>query len=206
MPSEGRWLRAFPATVGTATLDWILGLVGVAATGLDDLLKQSRPGANGVTALPYFSATGERAPFVDVNARGLLSGLNTATTPADLVMAVCESVAYAARHCIEAAHVTGTLSVCGGGANSTTWSQMIADVLQRPLHIARRPEVGARGASIAAMDAVGIAYDPDLWTAPEGVITPRQEMAAPYQRGFANYLETIAAVRPLWHSPHRAGH
>ena len=204
MPKEGQWLRAFPATVGTATLDWILGIVGVAATGLDDLLTQSHPGANGVTALPYFSATGERAPFVDVNARGLLSGLTTATTPADLVMAVCESVAYAARHCIEAAQVTGTLAVCGGGANSASWSQMIADVLQRPLQIARRPEVGARGAAIAAMDAVGIAYDPDTWTAPEGVITPRQAMAAPYQRGFATYLETLAAVRPLWHSPNRA--
>ena len=203
MPAASRWLRAFPATVGTATLDWILALTGVAPEGLDDLLKQSRPGANGVTALPYFSATGERAPFVDVNARGLLSGITTATSRADLVMAVCEALAYAARHCVEAANITGTLSVCGGGSNSAIWSQMIADALQRPIQIARRPEVGARGASMAAMDAAGISYDAEIWTKPEGVIRHRPEMATHFDRGYAHYLETLAAIRPLWHSLNR---
>ncbi|MFD1810339.1 FGGY-family carbohydrate kinase [Gemmobacter lanyuensis] len=114
LPETGRWIRALPATVGTASLDWILGIIGADATDVDRLLAQSRPGAIGVAALPYFSATGERAPFVDVNARGMLSGLNTSTTRADLVRAVCESVAYAARHCIEAAGLTGNLYVCGG--------------------------------------------------------------------------------------------
>jgi sugar (pentulose or hexulose) kinase len=73
-----------------------------------------------------------------------MSGLSTATTRADLVMAVCESVAYAVRHCFQAAGLTCSVSVCGEGANSQVWSQMVADVLQRPLLIARKPEVGAR--------------------------------------------------------------
>jgi xylulokinase/erythritol kinase len=198
MPQAGRWIRSMPATVGTATLDWVLDLIGASHAQVDGLLAQSRPGANGVTALPFFSATGERAPFVDVRARGQLSGLCTATSKADLVMAVCESVAYAARHCIEAAGLTGRVSVCGGGSNSQTWSQMAADILQRPLHVARRPEVGARGAAIAAMDAAGIAYDPDEWTASEGVIEPRKGAAAQYEAGFAQYLDSVAAARSLW--------
>jgi sugar (pentulose or hexulose) kinase len=133
-----------------------------------------------------------------VRARGQLSGLSTATSKADLVMAVCESVAYAARHCIEAAGLTGRVSVCGGGSNSQTWSQMAADILQRPLHVARRPEVGARGAAIAAMDAAGIAYDPEEWTASEGVIEPRRDTASQYEAGFARYLDSVAAARSLW--------
>ncbi len=201
LPEEGRWIRAMPATVGTASLDWILGIIGAKASDVDRLLTQSRPGANGATALPYFSATGERAPFVDVNARGLLSGLNTSTTPADLVRAVCESVAYAARHCMEAAGLTGRLFVCGGGSNSALWSQMIADVLQIPLHISPRPEVGARGAAMTAMRAQGIAFDARAWTRPEGVIAPNPAMAAHYEAGFARYRDTLAAVRPLWHRP-----
>lgn len=203
MPSRERWIRALPATVGTATLDWILNMVGVKHESLDDLLAQSSPGANGVTALPYFSATGERAPFCDVRARGQLAGLNTSTTSADLVRAVCESVAYAARHCVEATGLTGKLLVCGGGANSTTWSQMVADVLQIPLHIAPRSEVGARGASIAAMDVLGITYDYNAWTRTEGTIMPRPEVAKYYESGFAHYLETITAAQRLWHSPFR---
>ena len=198
MPDAGRWIRSMPATVGTATLDWVLELVGATHAQVDSLLAQSRPGANGATALPFFSATGERAPFVEVRARGQLSGLSTATTKSDLVMAVCESVAYAARHCIEAAGLTGRVSVCGGGSNSQTWSQMVADVLQRPLHVARRPEVGARGAAIAAMDVAGIAYDALAWTASEQVIEPRRETAQHYKAGFARYLDTVAAARSLW--------
>lgn len=203
MPGEGRWMRAFPATVGTASLDWILDLVGAVPSDVDALLAQSRPGANGVTALPYFSATGERAPFADVRARGQLCGLSTGTSKGDMVMAICESVAYAARHCMEAAGLTGRLSVCGGGANSATWSQMIADVLQCPLHVAPRPEVGARGACLAAADVVGIDHDRAAWTRPEGVIEPRAVLRDHYEAGFEHYLETVAAARRLWHSPQK---
>ena len=202
MPTDGRWLRAVPAMVGTASLDWVLSLVGAKPEALESLLAESRPGARGVTALPYFAATGERAPFCDLSARGQLAGLTMGTSRADLVMAVCESVAYAARHCIAAAGLDGRLSVCGGGAGSRVWCQMVADVLQQPLHIARRPEVGARGAAMAAMAVTGVGYDPEAWTRSEAVVEPRSGTAH-YEDGFAHYLETVASARGLWHSPAR---
>lgn len=202
MPTEQRWLRAAAAMVGTASLDWVLALVGVKPDGLEDILKQSVPGAHGVTALPYFSAAGERAPFCDVSARGQLAGLSIGTTRADLVMAVCESVAYAARHCVEAAGLKGRVSVCGGGVGSRAWCQIIADVLQMPLHVARRPEVGARGTAMATMDVIGIDYDAEAWTRSEAVIEPRAD-AAHYVDGFAHYLETVEAARGLWHTDAR---
>ena len=202
MPSPQRWLRAAAAMVGTASLDWALALVGIKPDGLEAMLAQSVPGAHGVTALPYFSATGERAPFCDVSARGQLAGLSIGTTRADLVMAVCESVAYAARHCVEAAGLNGRVSVCGGGVASRAWCQIIADVLQMPLHVARRPEVGARGTAMATMDVIGLPYDAEAWTRSESVIEPRSE-ADHYADGFAHYLETVHAARGLWHSPAR---
>jgi len=133
-----------------------------------------------------------------------VSGLSTATTRADLVMAVCESMAFAARHCIEAAGLTGRVMVCGGGANSSTWSQMVADVLQRPLHIAPRPEVGARGAALAAMQVIGIDHDAAAWTRPEGVIDPHRDRAATYDAGFGRYLDNVASARALWTPPRAA--
>jgi erythritol kinase len=203
MPTPQRWLRAAPAMVGTASLDWILALVGVKPDAMEALLAESVPGARGVTALPYFAATGERAPFCDVSARGQLAGLTMGTTRADLVMAVCESVAYAARHCMEAAGFGGRVSVCGGGANSRVWCQMVADVLQVPLHIARRPEVGARGTAMATMDVLGIPYDHGAWTRSEAVVDP-QSQSDHYKDGFAHYLEAVDAARTLWRSPARA--
>ena len=202
MPTPQRWLRAAPAMVGTASLDWILALVGVKPDGMEALLAESVAGARGVTALPYFAATGERAPFCDVSARGQLAGLTMGTTRADLVMAVCESVAYAARHCMQAAGFAGRVSVCGGGASSRVWCQMIADVLQVPLHIARRPEVGARGTAMATMDVIGMAYDHEAWTRSEAVIEPRSQ-SEHYVDGFAHYLESVEAARALWRSPTR---
>jgi len=202
MPTANRWLRAVPAMVGTAALDWVLSIIDAKPTELETLLADSVPGAHGVTALPYFAATGERAPFCDLRARGQVAGLTMGTTRADLVMAVCESVAYAARHCIEAAGFDGRLSICGGGASSRVWCQMIADVLQEPIHIARRPEVGARGAAMATMDVVGIPYDREAWTRSEAVVEPRSDTAH-YEDGFAYYLDTVDSARRLWHSPAR---
>ena len=43
MPQQQRWLRAAPAMVGTASLDWILALVGVQPDGLEALLAESVP-------------------------------------------------------------------------------------------------------------------------------------------------------------------
>ena len=99
--------------------------------------------------------------------------------------------------------MTGDLYVCGGGSNSALWSQMIADVLQIPLHVSPRPEVGARGASMAALRAIGRDFDAEAWTRPENIIKPDKGMAAPYDRGFSYYQEIVAAARPLWHSPYR---
>ena len=188
---------AAPAMVGTASLDWVLDLIGAKPDDVENLIAQSAPGARGVTALPYFAATGERAPFVDVRARGQFSGLTMNTTRADLVTAICESVAYAARHCIETVGLSGRLFVCGGGASSRVWRQMIADVLQVPLYVARRPEVGARGAAMAAMDVAKIAYDHAEWTAPESIVEPNSK-ATHYQAGYHYYLETVASARKLW--------
>lgn len=115
-------------------------------------------------------------------------------------MAVCGSVACAVRHCFQAAGLPGSVSVSGEGANSRVWGQMVADVLHRPLQIARKPEVGARGAAIAAMDAVGIAHDHDAWTRPEGVIEPRRDMAAQFDAGFEHYLKPLESARALWRS------
>lgn len=198
-----RWLRAMPAMVGTASLDWVLSLFGARHVELEDILAKSLPGARGVTALPFFSASGERAPFVDPFARGQASGMSLGTTREDIVRAVCEGVAYAARHCLQAAGLEGEVTICGGGAESRAWRQVLADVLQKPLRIARKPEVGARGAAMAALISAGEDFDAAGWTRPEGYVEPRKEVAAFYEEGFRHYLDSVQAARGLWgSSPH----
>ena len=190
----GRWLRAMPAMVGTASMDWMLTTLGLGVDAIDAALAASPPGAGGAEVLPYLATSGERAPFVDPNASGQVTGVRLTTTRHDLLRAMCEGLAYAARHCFETAGLSGRLVACGGGTRSRPWLQVFADVLGVPLELARTPEVGARGAVLAA----GLDLDVDTWTAPEGAVEPDPSLGSRYDDGYQRYLAHLAAARPLW--------
>ncbi|MFE9396365.1 FGGY family carbohydrate kinase [Streptomyces flavidovirens] len=199
-PDPDRWLRAMPAMVGTAALEWFLALTGTTTADLDGLLDRSPPGANGVTALPFLSDAGERAPFVDPAARGRLDGLTLAHTRADAVRAMCEAIGYAARHCLEAAGLTGTLAACGGGTRSGPWAQLFADILGRPVRIPVENEVGALGAVRVARRFLGEGPEtkPQLFR----TVEPRQESRAVYEDGYAAYRAALDGARARWGEAH----
>lgn len=190
----GHWLRAMPAMVGTAALDWILATTRTHHDDLDALLAESAPGANGVRVLPYFAPSGERAPFVDPALRAELTGVTLESTPADLVRAVCEGIGYAARHCLEAAGLTGSLSVCGGGTHSPAWMRLLADVLGRPLRVVEG-EVGARGAVLAAAERYGVPLDAGAWTEPTAIVEPDAGRSVHYAKGYEEHLVRLAEAR-----------
>ena len=82
------------------------------------------------------------------------------------------------------------------------WRQVLADVLQQPLKVARRPEVGARGAAMAAMTAAGVYLDYDEWTRPEDHVELSGDLRDLYEQGFERYLTTVEANRGLWNNLH----
>ncbi|MFJ4279092.1 FGGY family carbohydrate kinase [Streptomyces massasporeus] len=190
----GHWLRAMPAMVGTAALDWVLSTTGVRHEEVDGLLAGTPPGAHGVHVLPYFAPSGERAPFVEPRLRAELTGVSLESTRGDLVRATCEGIGYAARHCLEAAGLTGSLAVCGGGTRSSAWMRLLSDVLGRPLRIVEG-EVGARGAVLAAAERYGAGLDTRAWTQPTAVVEPDPERAAFYTSGYAEHLDRLAQAR-----------
>ncbi|GAA4998242.1 FGGY-family carbohydrate kinase [Streptomyces siamensis] len=190
----GYWLRAMPAMVGTAALDWVLSTTGVRHDEVDGLLAETPPGAHGVRVLPYFAPSGERAPFVEPRLRAELTGVCLESTKADLVRATCEGIGFAARHCLEAAGLTGSLAVCGGGTRSPAWMQLLADVLGRPLRVIEG-EVGARGAVLAAAERHGVALDADAWTRPARVVRPDAGRAAHYAKAYEDHLAHLHGAR-----------
>jgi len=196
--TPGQWLRAMPAMVGTAAVDWVLRLAGREHRDLESMLAKSPTGANGVRCLPFFSPSGERAPFLEPMARANFEGLSLHTDIDDLVRATCEAIAYAARHCFEAAGLTGEVAVCGGGTRSLAWLRIIADVLNRPIRLAPQPETGARGAVIAAALAHGRDIDIDAWTAPATVIEPDAATARVYEQEYARYRSRVDTARLSW--------
>jgi len=200
----GRWLRALPAMVGTASVDWALDILGMRHDQVSEALEASGPGAGGVEVLPYLAPSGERAPFVNPAASGQFTGLRLGTTRADILRGLCEAIAFAARDCFGVTPLTGKLLACGGGVRSRPWLQLFADVLGRPVHVARAPEAGARGAVLAArrsgLDASVPGPGTEAWTAAEAVIDPDPRAAAQYDEAFARYRLHRAAAEPMWRS------
>ena len=203
---SGRWLRAMPAMVGAASLDWVLRVLGIEISAVEGLLGTSPPGANGLNVLPYLATSGERAPFVDPLAAGSISGIRLTTHRDDLVRAVCEGLAYTARHCFEAAGRSGRIVVAGGGSKSSNWMQVFADVLEVPLVLARHPEVGARGAVLAGRrGARGAPRRRGSGPARRVWWSPTTRTARVYDAGYERQMELLEAARPLWHTRGGAG-
>ncbi|MCU6735019.1 xylulokinase [Diplocloster agilis] len=109
-------------------------------------------GHNHVFFLPYLM--GERSPHNDPNARGTFIGMTMDTTRADMTQAVLEGVAFALRDSLEIAKDLGIrierTKICGGGAKSPLWRQMIADILNLKVDLIEVEEGPAYGGAILA--------------------------------------------------------
>jgi xylulokinase len=85
-------------------------------------------------------------------------GLSFAHTPAHVARAVLEGLTTVIRDCLSAVPVApAELRVCGGGAASGTWCQLIADVTGLATSRSTDTEVGARGAMITGAVRTGAA-------------------------------------------------
>ena len=120
--------------------------------------RRSPVGANGVTFLPYLAgASGARQ---NPQARANINGMALATTKGDVARAVLEGICFEMRDILDAQAAAGieagTIRLVGGAAKSALWSQMLADVLQRPIEILRTSEAGCLGAAMYAGVGAGL--------------------------------------------------
>jgi sugar (pentulose or hexulose) kinase len=192
LPRYDRWVRLLTAASGMTLLDWLLPLIGVTYTGLDAALKRTPPGSHGVMIVPPFSEDGETAPQVAPSARGRVVGLTTSISKDDLARAACEGLAFSARHALGTAGIApGVVTLTGGGSRAPAFRQLLADILDLPIHIAPQPETAARGAVIAGMIAAGIPYDHVHWTAPTAEVIPGPTTAAVYHDRYVVYLAEL---------------
>ena len=162
---------------------------GTAFSELIELALQSRPGAGGVSFRPYLA--GERTPFMNPDLRASWTGLSLATTRADVVRSVLEGVAFSLRDVLDVMTPLTSLETClvtGGGARSSFWLQLVADVLELPLAVPARNQGAAYGAALLAMRGAGLVGDTREVVSGEttATVTP----AAP-----GRYAEALAAYR-----------
>lgn len=197
-PDDDIYLHVMPSMVGTAGVDWLLSLFQLRPEDLTRLLEQSPPGAHGVRALSFLSEAGERAPFVDPLARGRFTGLTISKTQADMVRALCESVVFAARHCLEVLGFDGELSASGGGLRSTAWAQLLADAMGTPIWIPDEAQVGIRGAALVAWKRLGRPVDARQWREQRTRLEPDPQAHTALENAYGDYLSDLDAARAQW--------
>src|SRR5262249_17092569 len=90
----------------------------------------------------------------------------------------------------------------GGGARSALWLQIHADILKRPIHLARESEACALGSAMAAAVSAGIYADFDeaarAMVAIDRVVEPNAENARPYDELFGPYVDLYPSLNAAY--------
>ena len=129
-------------------------------TLIDEEIAKVSAGCDGLHAAPWLF--GEQFPITDPYVRAMFFNISEKHTRAHFIRAVLESLCFSMRGQIDLYRKdTGKniseISVNGGGSLSSQWMQIMADVLQIPVHVPEETRhSGAIGAAIAA--AVGLGW------------------------------------------------
>lgn len=164
-------------------------------------------GADQLLFLPYLM--GERSPLLDEQARGAFIGLSGGHDRRHLIRAVLEGVSFSQRQCVDVLRDMGVptndMMACGGGARSTMWRQMLADVYGCPIKTARAALEGpALGAAILAGVGAGVYSSVesacDAIVQPDTVLQPDAARGAAYAPYYDLYLRQYDALRDTCHA------
>ena len=176
----------------------------------DELLspaEEIKAGADGLFFTPYL--TGERTPYPDPYVRAGFIGLTRLHTQVHMTRAVLEGVAFGLKDCLELIKDAGLgeirqVRVSGGGAKSTLWRQILADVLGTELVTVNTSEGGAYGAALLAAVGMGVWVSvPEACRASIKVvnrITPQDDQVRIYQALYPRYRALYPALKPYYDS------
>ncbi len=124
---------------------------------LDTLAERIPAGSDGLTVLPYFC--GSTMPEYDPDATATFTGITLSHTRAHFARAILESVAFMLKNGLD--HVdadkNAEIRITGGGASSSLWAQIKADVTQKELCTLTESETACLGCAIMASFGTGCA-------------------------------------------------
>ncbi|HZB83757.1 MAG TPA: xylulokinase [Rubrobacteraceae bacterium] len=181
---------------------WREALKAFSSADFDELVEVASrvvPGAEGLIFLPYLS--GERTPHLDPFARGAFVGLTTRHTTAHMTRSLMEGVVFSLRDSLEAIRRLDVpieqIRVTGGGARSSLWRQLQADIYNAPIYRTTADEGPAYGAAL--LGGVTAAVFEDVWDA-SSQVGLREEIAQPDPGRAKLYEEYYGVYRSLYPS------
>lgn len=164
-------------------------------------VSESNP--SGLLVLPHFA--GAATPYMDPSSRGAIIGLTTETTSIELYRALMEGVTYEMLLNMEALEKADIqieeLRATGGGANSSIWLQMKADILNKKIVSLGAAQSGTLGSIMLAGVACGIYKDLEeaetVFVKIKASYEPDPQMHEKYMKYYMKYKKLYKAVKSV---------
>jgi gluconokinase len=199
---DKHWLVGGPTSSAGAVLEWLFALLlgdvprDQRFTRAVDLASQCKPGAEGLTMLPFLS--GERAPYWRGDLRGAFLNLDLSHEPKHIVRAAFEGVVFAIytvqRVMRELKIDPQALLLSGGLTHAPLVRQMIADVFECETRVSDHDEASAFGAAMYAGLATGVLRsieDVSSRIKTSSVHRPNRELSTVYREAFARFEDRV---------------
>jgi xylulokinase len=213
----GRWHVMGVTQAAGLSLRWFRDNFGTVTTDnrdpydrLADEAAKIPAGSDGVLWAPYLM--GERTPHLDPYARGALIGLAANHGRGHIIRAIMEGVAFSLRDTFtifeEMKVPVRNIRLGGGGARSSLWRQIQADVYAHAVELVEADEGAAYGAALLA--GVGANAWPSVDEACDTAIRvaqrvdPNAQDQAVMQRQYQAYRRLYPALRSVSRSENTA--
>lgn len=186
------WFVGGPTGITGGFLSWFLELAGMGVTPssyamVEQEIAAAPPAPTGIIVIPTLS--GDRTPRWNKNQKGAMFGLTLHHTRGQLFRAIFEGSAYQLFEVLQVLlRVTSCDErlVCGGGALTSTWAQVRADVLGLPIYMIPTEDASALGAAMAAH--IGVERYTGFAQASEHMVPLARIIASPDPRTHDKYL------------------
>jgi len=169
----------------------------------DVILRSMDTKPASVMTLPYFTPSG--TPYFDVETPGAIIGLRLTTKRSEVLKSLLEGVIFEMKlnlHILERSGIyIDELIAIGGGAKSRAWTQLKADILEKPITTVKIKEAGCLGGALLACAADTGESLPGLierWVVYGDRIDPDRERSKIYSEKFDQYLKLYPAVKKAY--------
>jgi len=215
-PIPDRYMVMAENGLAGKTLEHFLGSIAFANDALGDhaavdpfsnvetLLRAVPAGSGNLLYLPWL--TGSVYPSANPAMRGGFLNLSLETTRAHMLRAVLEGVTFNLRWLLPiverfADQQFDDLRFVGGGAVSDAWSQIFADVMNRPVHqLADARQVNNRATAFLGFEQLGLARLDEIqkFCRVANTYEPKPENRDVYERLFEQFVRAFDQTRPIF--------
>lgn len=202
---KGLWYPGTATKAAASAFRFYRDTFGGDYAALDEGAAAIPPGAEGLIFHPYIN--GELTPYADPMLAGSFTGIRSTHTKGHFTRAVLEGVALSlldSKRYLDGLGIPHgkRAALIGGGAKSSLWAQITADVLGLSLDITENSD-SSLGAAMLAGVAVGI-FESPLAAVQKCIrkyctVHPNAEHTAEYARIFEFYKRITDALIPIYH-------